>query len=37
VNPNQRKEMDAESLKDILGGIAIGCMLIIGLFLAFVL
>jgi hypothetical protein len=37
VNPNQRKEMDAESLKDILGGIAIGCMLIASLFLAFVL
>jgi len=37
MNPNQRKEMDAESLKDILGGIAIGCMLIIGLCLAFVL
>jgi hypothetical protein len=29
--------MDAESLKDILGGIAIGCMLIVGLCLVFVL
>jgi len=29
--------MDAESLKDILGGIVIGCMLIVGLCLVFVL
>jgi hypothetical protein len=29
--------MDAESIKDVLGGIAIGCMLIAGLCLAFVL
>jgi len=29
--------MDAESIKDVLGGIAIGCMLITGLCLAFVL
>ena len=29
--------MDAESLKDILGGIVIGCMLIVSLCLAFVL
>jgi hypothetical protein len=29
--------MDAESIKDVLGGIAIGCMLIVGLCLAFVL
>jgi len=29
--------MDAESIKDILGGIAIGCMLIAAMCLAFVL
>jgi hypothetical protein len=29
--------MDAESIKDVLGGVAIGCMLIAGLCLAFVL
>mgnify|MGYP003645892439 CR=1 FL=1 len=29
--------MDTESIKDILGGIAIGCMLIVGLCLAFVI
>jgi|DEB0MinimDraft_4_1074332.scaffolds.fasta_scaffold01428_4 hypothetical protein len=29
--------MDAESIKDVLGGIVIGCMLIVGLCLAFVL
>jgi len=29
--------MDAESIKDVLGGIVIGCMLIAGMCLAFVL
>ena len=29
--------MDAESIKDVLGGIVLGCMLIVGLCLAFVL